>query len=147
MMAFMENPILLDPTLLRLDNISALLALLLEGPYLSSTIDMLHKSYTHEESLQIWTSWEPHIQSPSPHSLAEETLDRDRVEAMLCMDYIIPASAAGDAQALHEFAAAAIRAEMFMAHTAVTLQEEEITVQPQTSPHCLYMLSVLYTLI
>ena len=85
MMAFMENPIFLHPTLLRLDHMSALLALL-EGPYRSSTIDMIHKSYTSEESLRIWTSWEPHIQPPSSHPLAEGSLARDRVMAMLCMD-------------------------------------------------------------
>ena len=53
MTAFMENPILPDPILLRLYHISALLALLMEGPYRSSAIDLLYKSYTPEESLQI----------------------------------------------------------------------------------------------
>ncbi len=52
-MAFMEAQILPDPTPLRLDHISALLALLLEGPYRSLALDLLHKSYTPEESLHI----------------------------------------------------------------------------------------------
>jgi len=52
-MACLENPILPDPTLLRLDHISALLALLLEGPYRSTTIDLLYKCHIPEESIQI----------------------------------------------------------------------------------------------
>jgi hypothetical protein len=80
-----------------MDHISALLALLLEGPYCSSSIDWLHKSYTPEESLHIWTAWEPQVRPPPSPILAEGTLARDRVMAMLRMDYTTPANAAGDA--------------------------------------------------
>jgi hypothetical protein len=52
--------------------------------------------------------------------------------AMLCMEYITPANAAEDAHALYEFAAAAIPTETFTAHTAVTLQEKEMVIHPQT---------------
>ena len=41
--------------------------------------------------------------------------------AMICMDYTTPANAAGNAEALREFTAAAIPAETFTAHMAVTL--------------------------
>ncbi len=97
MTTFMEAPILPDPTMLRVDHISALLALLLEGPYRSSSIDLLHKSCTPEESLHIWTAWEPHVRPPLSHPLAERTLARDRVMDIRCMDYTTPANAVGDA--------------------------------------------------
>ena len=47
--AFMAALALPDLTRLRLDHISALLALLLEGPYRYAALDLLYQSYTPGE--------------------------------------------------------------------------------------------------
>ena len=111
-------------------HISTLLALLLEGPYRYAALDLLYHNYTPEEPHYIWSTWEPHIRPPPTYPLAEGTLARGHVLVMLRMDYITPQHAAGDAQALLEFADVAIPSETFTVHTAVTLHEEEMANYP-----------------
>ncbi len=95
MAAFLEAPFLPDPTQMRLDHITAMLALLLESPLRSTTLHMLYRSYTPENSTYIWSIWEPHIRLTSTHPLAERTLARDRILAMIQMEYTNPEHAAG----------------------------------------------------
>ncbi len=94
---FMKAPVLPDPTYLRLDHITALLALLLEGPNRSAAIDLLYQSYAPEEANYTRSTWEPHILPPPTHPLYSGTPARDFVPAMLYMDYTTPENTAGDA--------------------------------------------------
>ncbi len=58
---------------------------------------------------------------PPTHPLAEGTLARDRILAMLQIEYLTPVHAAVDAQALTDLVAVAIPVEAFILYTGVTL--------------------------
>ena len=89
MATFQEAPFLPDPSQLRLDHITAMLALLLGEPLRTSPLQMLYPSYTPADLTYIWSVWDPHIRPPSPHPLAEGTLAKNIVLAFLRMDYIL----------------------------------------------------------
>ena len=82
---------------------------------------MIYQGYTPEDSTYIWSIWEPHIKLPSTHILAKETIARDRILAMLQMEYTTPEHAAGDAKTLTDLVAVAILVEIFILYTVVTL--------------------------
>ncbi len=54
MAAFVEVPFLPDPTQMRLDHITAMLALLFGDLYRSSALQLLYASYTPKDSGYIW---------------------------------------------------------------------------------------------
>ena len=135
MAAFQEATFLPDPSQLRLDRIAALMALLLGEPLRTSALELLYPSYTSADSTYIWPVWEPHIRPPKIHPLAEGTLTRDTVLALLRRDYIASEDAAGDNQALTNLVVISIPVETFILYTVVTLQEEERAVRTPSYPY------------
>ena len=121
MAAFLEDPFLPGSTQMRLDTITAMLALLFEDFLRSTAMHLLYQSYNSEDSTYIWSLWEPHIRLPSTHPLAEGTLARDCILVMLQMEYITPKHAAEDAQAVTDIVTVAIPVETFILYTVVTL--------------------------
>ena len=75
-----------DASHVRVDHITALLALLLENSLRSVAIRVLCKSYTPE----------PPIQLPPAHPLTEGTLARDHILTMLHSAYTTPELAVRD---------------------------------------------------
>jgi hypothetical protein len=80
MPAFLEAMFLSAPNQLRIDHITALLALLTGEPLRAA---VLYPSYTPANVTYIWSIWEPHIKPPSIHPLAEGTLAKDTVLSLL----------------------------------------------------------------
>jgi len=59
---FLEAPFLQDVSQMRVDHITALLALHLEDyPLRYAALRLLYKSYTPEDSFYILSQWEPHF--------------------------------------------------------------------------------------
>ena len=88
MAAFLEAPFFPEASQLRVDHITALLALLLEDPLRFAAINLICKSYSEGDANYIWTQWVPHIQLPvftcaPSHPLAEGNLAMDNILAML----------------------------------------------------------------
>jgi hypothetical protein len=133
MTAFLEAPFLLDASQIRIDHITALLALILEDPLRSAAIRMICKSYTPEDFSYIWSQWEPHIQLPPSRSLAEEDRVRDHILTMLQAAYTTPKLASKDIEAVTYLVSEVIPVESCILFTAVTLREEEMVVY--TPPH------------
>ncbi len=79
----MEAPFLPDSTQLRIDHVTALLALLRGDLLRSTALHLLYQSYAPVDATYIWAIWEPHIRLSTTHPLAEGTLARDRFLAML----------------------------------------------------------------
>ncbi len=121
MSAFLEAPFLPDPTRLWVDQIIVMLALLLGDHYRSSALRLLYPNYTPEDATYIWSNWEPHTRLPSSHPLTERALARDRILAMLYMDYTSLEAADGDTYALTYVVAVSVLVETLILYTAVTL--------------------------
>jgi hypothetical protein len=68
---------------MRVDHITAMLALLMEDPLRFAAISLICKSYYVEDATYIWSQWERHIHFPPSHPLAEANLARDSILAML----------------------------------------------------------------
>ncbi len=78
MAAFIETPFFPAVSQLRVDQITALWALLLDDPLRSTTIGLIYKSCSKEDANIIWSQWESYLQVPQSHPLAADGLARDR---------------------------------------------------------------------
>ncbi len=121
MAAFIETPFFPDVSQLRVDRITALLALLLEDPLRSTSIGLIYKSYSKEDAEIIWSQWASYLQVPRSHPLAGDGLARDRIITMLQTYYTTPEQTAADAQALTEFVSVAIPVETLIFFTTITI--------------------------
>ncbi len=83
MAAFIETPYFPDVSQLRVDHITALMALLLEDPLRSTVIGLICQSYSKKDIDIIWSQWESYLQIPQSHPLAGDGLARDRIITML----------------------------------------------------------------
>ena len=106
---------------MRVDHITALLALLLENLFRSVAIGLICKPYTPEDASYILSQWEQPIQFPPSHPLAELDLARNRILAMLQVAYTNPEPSTRDPRALTDLVFVAIPVETFNIFTAVTL--------------------------
>jgi hypothetical protein len=72
--AFMASSLLPEPNHLKVDHISALMSLALDGHVHKAAVKLLAPAYPHQEAESIWTAWAPHLFPPPDHPLAEGTL-------------------------------------------------------------------------
>jgi hypothetical protein len=131
--AFVEAPFLPDASQMRVNHITALLALLLEDPLRYAAINLMCKRNSPEDAAYIWSQWEPHIQLPPSHLLAEADLARDSILAMPQAAYTTPEPIARDTHAPTYLVSMAIPVETCILFTAITLREEEMVTH--TPPH------------
>ena len=79
--------------------------------------------------------WEPHIQLPPSHPLAEADLARDNILISLQTTYTAPEPATKDTHALTDLVSVAIPVETFILYTAIILREEEMTTHTPSHRH------------
>jgi len=109
-----------------------MLAILLVESFRASALQPLYPSYTPADLTYIWSVWDPHIRPPSTHPLADGTLAKDNILALLRKDYTASENAAGDTRALTDLVAVSIPVETFILYTVDTLQEEEMAVHTRS---------------
>jgi len=134
MATFLETPFLPDASQMRVDHITALLALLLEDPLRFAAISLICKSYSERDASYIWSQCEPHIRLPPSHPLTEANLVKDIILALL-QTYTAPKLAATDTLALTDLVSVAFPVEPFILYTAVTLWEEEMVAHTLSHRH------------
>jgi hypothetical protein len=88
--AFPEAPFLPDASQMRVDHVTALLALLLEDPLRSAAINHICKSYSEGDASYIWSQCDPHIRLPPSHPLAEANHASDSILALVQATYTAP---------------------------------------------------------
>jgi len=81
------SPLLPEPNLLRVDHISATLALAVDGPIHKAAIKLLALAYSQHEAEAAWARWAPHLSPPPDHPLAAGTLIRDAIMQTLFTPY------------------------------------------------------------
>jgi hypothetical protein len=101
--AFLAAPLLSDPDKLRLDHISAPLALIIEGPFQVAAIALLTPGRTPEEANNIRSAGEPHIRPRPTHPLTTATPVRDTFLAVICMEYNTKENTEGGCLAFLDF--------------------------------------------
>ncbi len=75
--AFVASPLLHEPDKLKVDHISAFLALVVDGPIHKEAMKLLAPEYSQHLSFGFWAAWLPHL-SPTPdHPPAASTMLRD----------------------------------------------------------------------
>jgi hypothetical protein len=99
-MAFVASPLLPEPSQLRADHITALLALAVDGLVHKAAIKLLALAYSQLEAKAVWTAWAPHLSPPRDHPLARGTLLRDTIIQSLCTPYPTTKLARGAASKL-----------------------------------------------
>ena len=120
---------------MRMDHIPTLWALFLEDPLRFAAINLICKHYAPQDISYIWSQWEPHIQLPLSHPLAEADLSRDRILAMLQATYTAPEPTARDTQTLTDLVSVAIPVKICILFTAITLREEEMVTHTPSHRH------------
>ncbi len=132
MAAFVENPFFPLDEQMRVDHITALLALLLPQPTRGVVVNLLCKAYSPENATHIWAQWEPYFHLPLSHPLAEGTRAKDCILTLLQTAYTTPDMSSRDIHALADLVPSAIAAEIFILFTTITLREEEMMIY---NPH------------
>ncbi len=69
--AFLANSLLPVPDKLELNQMEALLALLVGGEWAASILTLLSKPFTIPKASAIWAAWKPHLIYPSSHPTGE----------------------------------------------------------------------------
>jgi hypothetical protein len=80
---FLAFPLLSEPNQLRVDHITALLALAVDGNTQKATIKFLAPEHSQRVAEKVWAAWETHIFPPRGHPLATGRLAKDAVMATL----------------------------------------------------------------
>jgi len=82
--AFVASPLLHEPNQLRVDHITTLLVLAVDGPVHKAVVKLLAPAYPQQEAVAIWTTWAPHLAPPFGLPLAGGTLLRDTIVQSMC---------------------------------------------------------------
>ena len=122
--AFVASPLLFEPTQLRLNHITALLALAVDGPVHKVAIKLLAQAYSQQEAETIWTAWAPHLAPAPGRPLAGGTLLRDTIMQSVCTRYPTTKSAKEVAGKLVDDIAKAVVTQTFVHHTAADFFDE-----------------------
>jgi len=62
--AFLAQPLLLEPNQLELNHVSALLALMVEGEWSATVVRLLARQSPKKKASAIWTAWKPYLAHP-----------------------------------------------------------------------------------
>ena len=111
-----------------MDHITALLARVADGPVHKAAIKLLAPAYSQQEAEAVWTAWAPHLGPPPDHPLARGTLIQDTIIQSLCTPYPTAELAREAANKLVNDIAKAVLTQIFVAHTAEDLSDEEMEV-------------------
>jgi hypothetical protein len=88
--AFMVSPLLPEPNHLRVDYITTLLALAVDGPVHKAAIKLLALAYFQQEAAAIWLAWAPHLAPPLGHLLAKGTPLPETIMQSTCTPTLQP---------------------------------------------------------
>ena len=111
--SFIANPMMPRPHQVKMDHITFLLALVLEGELQEAAIQLLMQARTPEQASVIWDSWKGYFHPPPGHPLEAKHAIREVVFAELLPAYKTKAAGAKAAKALLDIIGDAIHLEAF----------------------------------
>ena len=125
--AFLALPMLPESDLLELDHVSALLALLVDGEWGSTVVNLLTKQWPKKKATTIWKAWEPYLSHPPAHPTGA-TKVMTKMLRILNTAYTFPPAALEVATSIRDYAAAALTTAAFTEHTGITLEDDPVHV-------------------
>ena len=128
--AFLAAPLLPDPAALKIDHITAMLALATGGPAQQAAIYLLNQAYPKQRADRIWAAWAPHILAPHGNILDGPSV----VLTAILKAPITPEEATETAKTLMDAISGTITAKTFVEHKMTDLVDEEILSEVPTGP-------------
>ena len=128
-MDFLKRPLLPAPDKLVLTDISALLALLVEGTPNETVTNLLAAPANRDLAMKTWTAWKPFLSHHPLFPIAEAQVKKDILK-ILATAYASPVAREAAAEYLRAYAESALTSAAFIDHTDYTVEAELPLVRP-----------------